>query len=125
MLRVALPDVIALHFIEQKFGEALVDRYVDKKIDRYGKGRGNEPNKEPPLLYADGIDYLEANKGTLELYHLIQELGAPVFSQTLVTFTEDRALKPATFKHFYAQLIQQVPKDKQAEIIKRFETVER
>ena len=125
MLRVALPDAMALHFIEQKFGEALVDRHVDKKIDRYRKERGNEPNKEPPLLYADGIAYLEANKGTLELYHLIQELGAPLFNQTLVTFTENRALKPATFKHFYEQLLQQVPKNKQAEIIKRFETVER
>ena len=125
MLRVALPDAMALHFIEQRFGEVLINQYVDKKIDRYGKGRGNEPNKEPPLLYADGIDYLEANKGTLELYHLIQELGAHVFSQTLVTFTENRALKPATFKNFYAQLIQQVPKDKQADITKRFETVER
>lgn len=125
MLRVALPDAMALHFIKQRFGEMLINQYVDKKIDRYGKGRGNEPNKEPPLLYADGIDYLEANKGTLELYHLIQELGAPVFNQTLVTFTENRALKPATFRHFYEQLLQQVPKNKQAEIIKRFETVER
>lgn len=125
MLRVALPDAIALHFIEQKFGEALVDRHVDKKIDRYGKERGNEPNKEPPLLYADGIDYLEANKGTLELYHLIQVLGAPVFNRTLVTFTENNALKPTIFKHFYEQLIHQVPKDKQADIIEKFETVQR
>ena len=104
MLRVALPDAMALHFIEQRFGEVLINQYVDKKIDRYGKGRGNEPNKEPPLLYADGIDYLEANKGTLELYHLIQELGAHVFSQTLVTFTENRALKPATLRIFMRSL---------------------
>lgn len=125
MLRVALPDAMALHFIKQKFGEALVDQHVDKKIDRYGKGRGNEPNKEPPLLYADGIDYLEANKGTLELYGLIQELGAPLFNQTLVTFIENNALKPATFKHFYQQLIYQLPKEKQASIMEKFETVAR
>ena len=125
MLRIALPDAMALHFIEQKFGGTLVDRHVNKKIDRYGKGRGNEPNKEPPLLYADGIDYLEANKGTLELYGLIQELGAPVFNQTLVTFVENSALKPTTFKQFYEQLIHQVPKDKQSVIMKKFETVQR
>ena len=125
MLRVALPDAIALHFIKQKFGEALVDRHVDKKIDRYGKGRGNEPNKEPPLLYTDGIDYLEANKGTLELYGLIQELGDPLFNQTLVKLAEKNALKPTTFKHLYETLIHQLPKDKQADIVKRFETVER
>ena len=65
------------------------------------------------------------NKGTLELYHLIQELGAPVFNQTLVTFTGNSALKPATFRHFYEQLIEQLPKDKQTDIVKRFETVER
>ena len=125
MLRVALPDAMALHFIEQKFGGALINRYVDKKIDRYGKERGNEPNKEPPLIYADGIDYLEANKGTLELYGLIQELGAPVFSQTLVKLAEKNALNSTTFKHFYEALIHQLPKDKQADIVQRFETVER
>ncbi len=125
MLRVALPDAMALHFIKQKFGEALADQHVDKKIDRYARGRGNEPNKEPPLLYADGIDYLEANKGTLELYGLIQELGAPLFNQTLVTFIENNALKPATFKHFYQQLIYQLPKEKQASIMEKFETVAR
>ncbi|MCY3722937.1 MAG: hypothetical protein OXG97_12015 [Candidatus Poribacteria bacterium] len=125
MLRVALPDAIALHFIKQKFGEALVNQHVDKKIDRYGKGRGNEPNKEPPLLYADGIDYLEANKGTLELYGLIQELGAPLFNQTLVTFTKNSALKPATFRRFYEKLIWKLPKDQRIDITKTFETVER
>ncbi|MYF99731.1 hypothetical protein F4212_11485 [Candidatus Poribacteria bacterium] len=125
MLRVALPDAMALHFIEQYFGEELVNRHVEKKIDRYGKGRGNEPNKEPPLLYADGIDYLEANKGTLELYGLIQELGVPLFNQTLVQLTEENALKSTTFKHLYDALIQQLPKDKQKDAIKRFETVKR
>ena len=124
MLRVAVPDAMALHFIEQKFGEVLVDQHVDKKNYRYGKGRGNEPNKEPPLLYADGIDYLEANKGTLELYRLIQELGAPLFNQTLVAFTENTTPKPATFKGFYRQLIHQLPEDKQADIKMRFERVE-
>ena len=123
MLRVALPDAIALHFIEQKFGEALVDRHVDKKIDRYGKGRGNEPNIEPPLLYADGIDYLEANKGSIELYHLIRELGVFQFNQTLLRWVEDNASKPVTFKSLYEQLIHQLPEDQQTDIREKFETV--
>ena len=125
MLRIALPDAIALRFIEQKFGEALIDRYLDKKVDRYRKGRGNEPNREPPLLYADGVDYLEANKGTLTLYYLIQELGAPLFSQTLIKLAENNTLKPTTFQHFYEQLIPQLPKNKQVDIMKKFETVQR
>lgn len=124
MLRVALPDAMALHFIEQKFGEALVDLYRNKKIDRYGKGRGNEPNKEPPLLYTDGIDYLEANKGTLQLYRMIQELGAPSFNRTLVKFSGDNALQPVTFKQLYEQLIDQLPKDRRTITIQKFETVE-
>ena len=125
MLRVALPDAIALHFIEQKFGAALVERHLDKKVNRYKKGRGNEPNMEPPLFYADGIDYLEANKGTLELYHLIQELGTPSFNQTVTKFAEDNTSKPATFKQLYEQLINQLPKDNQADIMEKFETVQR
>ena len=85
-------------FIKNKFGEQLVDQHLQKKEDRYKKGRGNEPNIEPPLLYADSIDYLEANKGSVELYHLIRELGTFRFNQTLVKWTEDYALKPVTFK---------------------------
>lgn len=56
------------------------------------------------------FQYLEANKDTLELYHLIQLLGVPVFNQSLLTFKESSALKPTTFKQFYEQLIHQVPK---------------
>ena len=68
---------------------------------------------------------MNIDKGTLELYGLIQELGAPLFNQTLVTFTENNALKPATFRYFYQQLIYQLPKEKQASIMKKFETVAR
>ena len=125
MLRVALPDAMAMYFIKNKFGKQLVDQHLQKKEDRYKKGRGNEPNIEPPLLYADSIDYLEANKGSIELYHLIRELGAFRFNQTLVKWTEDNTLKPVTFKHLYERLIRRLPEDLRADIIQKFETVER
>jgi ABC-type transport system involved in multi-copper enzyme maturation permease subunit len=125
MLRLALPDAMAMYFIKNRFGEQLVDQHLEKKEDRYKKGRGNEPNIEPPLLYADSIDYLEANKGSVELYHLIRELGAFRFNQTLVKWTEDNALKPVTFKHLYERLIRRLPEDQRTDVMKRFETVER
>ena len=125
MLGVALPDALAMYFIKNRFGEGLVNQRLKKKEDKYKKGRGNEPNIEPPLLYADGIDYLEANKGSIELYYLIRELGAFRFNQTLVKWTEENALKPVTFKHLYEQLIRHLSKDQEADIRAKFETVER
>ena len=125
MLRVALPDSMAMYFVKNKFGKGLIDRYLGKKEDRYRKGRGNEPNVEPPLLYADGIDYLEANRGSIELYHLIQELGSFRFNQILAEWAEDNVLKSVTFKDLYEQFMHQLPQDQQAEIRKKFETVER
>ena len=124
MLRIALPDAIAMYFIKNKFGKQLVDQHLEKKEDRYKKGRGNEPNIEPPLLYADGIDYLEENKGSIELYHLMWELGSFRFNQILGEWARDNALKPVTFKDLYERFIQQLPEDQRAKIRKKFETVE-
>ncbi|MDE2729754.1 MAG: hypothetical protein OXI19_17140 [Gemmatimonadota bacterium] len=123
MLRVALPDALAMHFIAGKFGKDVVDRRLEKKEDTYKKERGNEPNVEPPLLYADGIDYLEANKGAIELYRLMDELGALPFNRTLAEWVEGNASKPVVFKQLYERFIHQVPEGRQAEIRARFETV--
>jgi ABC-type transport system involved in multi-copper enzyme maturation permease subunit len=99
MLTNALPDALAMKFIQLKFGDEIVQKIINQKESNYKKGRGLEPNSEPSLLYADGADYLEQNKGAIVLYETIQEIGFENFNKIfLQSITENNGMK--TFKDF-------------------------
>lgn len=104
MLRVALPDAIALQYIEQKFGKEVLNQILTKKENAYKKGRGNEPNKEPPLLYADGADYLEANKGSIDLFNISKKSGHQKFNQKLNKWIAENEGKFVRYYDFYRGL---------------------
>ncbi|MEM0931417.1 MAG: hypothetical protein AAGJ12_03050 [Bacteroidota bacterium] len=105
MLRYALPQCIALQIVKEQLGEEAVQHLITKKQGLYFRDRGNEPNQEPPLLYADGIDYLEPNKGTLALYDLSKKLGFEVFNKILLDWTLNRKKGNATFSDLYYWII--------------------
>lgn len=125
MLKVALPEAIALKFIEESLGIEAVNYLIDKKMELYGKEHNNEPNTEPSLLYADGADYLEINKGAIALYKLIGELGKQTFYETLREFGGNETNKQGytTFKAFYEKLLAKLPVEKRQSIITEFEEV--
>ena len=104
MLLLALPEALALHHIKETLGQEVVDLILQKKKDLYNKNRFNEPNQEPSLRYADGTDYLEENKGAIELYHLSKKIGTHTFISTL---NEWMAMsdQPRSFESFYEVLI--------------------
>ncbi|MEM6844700.1 MAG: ABC transporter permease, partial [Bacteroidota bacterium] len=68
MLSVALPETLALQALESKFDREAVQLIIQKKEGFYAKEKNNEPTKEPALIYADGIEYIESGKGTVALY---------------------------------------------------------
>lgn len=123
MLLVAVPEMYALNFIENKFGHEVVEIYFEKKTDRYGKGRGNEPNNEPPLIYDDGADYLATNKGAIELYKLSKTIGLANISSLLNAIRVDKDAKNHVFADLYTSLIKLVPIDKTNEFREAFEKV--
>ncbi|MEM0991745.1 MAG: ABC transporter permease [Bacteroidota bacterium] len=102
MLSIALPEALALHFVEQNFGEEGVASIRESKMKIYNKERFNDPNGEPPLLHADGKDYLEANLGALVLYDWSREMGLEQFSEEIEQLKDQKAL---TFKTFYQSLL--------------------
>lgn len=69
----------------------------------YHKDRTNEPNLEPPLLKADHIDYLEANKGTMALYKLSKTIGEDQFNGSVLSWINDSP-GPLVFKDLYVRL---------------------
>lgn len=101
MLRVALPEALALHFVREQLGPEAVAVLLRKKGDAYGKDRNNEPNQEPALLRADGADYLEANKGAIALYEASQTLGLAGFARRLMDWAGQEPDEPKTFGAFY------------------------
>jgi ABC-2 type transport system permease protein len=124
MLTIALPEAIALQSVQEKFGKEIVDLYLETKYNNYQKGRSNEANIEPPLLYADGSDYLEPNKGVIALYNLSEEIGNDLFNKAIKTYLNANPNRPIVFKAFYQQLLKFVPRNKKVETRKIFEKVE-
>ncbi|MEM9984442.1 MAG: hypothetical protein AAF804_05040, partial [Bacteroidota bacterium] len=104
MLRYALPECLAIQVIQAQYGQEGLDWLLTKKQGLYSRERGNEPNVEPSLLYADGIDYLERNKGTIELYRLSQSMSPGQFNQSIKTWASGLTAKGA-FHDLYATLL--------------------
>ncbi|MEL6637774.1 MAG: hypothetical protein AAFR05_13570 [Bacteroidota bacterium] len=116
MLRLALPEALALLLVQQQLGSEAVELIIEKKQDYYDKNRYNEPNAEPPLLLADGADYLEPNKGAIALYRMIERVGPAVFVQKTrawLALSQDRLV---TFKAYYEYLLRDLSAEAQADL---------
>jgi ABC-2 type transport system permease protein len=122
MLTIALPQAIALQAVKEKFGKEILDSYLETKHNNYEKGRGNEPNTEPPLIYADGSNYLEPNKGVLALFSLSNDIGFKVFNEVINTYIESN--KTIVFKDMYQQLVEVVLEENKESVRIGFEEVE-
>lgn len=122
MLWTALPDALALGFLEQKDGVGPVEFILDKKRRFYGKERGKEPNQEPPLLSADGMDYLEANKGAIALYRLSKAVGHRDFLRFVRAWFDFHQGEPLVFRDFYDYLNERIVLDEAMKGL--FESVE-
>jgi ABC-type transport system involved in multi-copper enzyme maturation permease subunit len=123
MFSVALPEALGLRFVEQSLGPEALSLLLEKKKDKYGKDRNNEPNMEPALLYADGIDYLESNKGAIAMYTLMETIGFDRFQSVFAQWVEKNQRKPHRFKDLYQELSIWVPANKKDEVAKWFTTV--
>jgi hypothetical protein len=123
MLFVALPEAYALYRVKEKFGDGVLKIYLDKKQTRYAKGRGNESNTEPPLLHADGADYLEANKGAMELLNVMQTVGVVTFTECLTSWVQANTSKKPVFKDFYREISKRYPADGKELLAEAFERV--
>ena len=121
MLRIALPEAIGLQFVNEILGKDAMELLIQKKQDKYGKDKNNEPNTEPALVNADGIDYLEANKGAIHLYKLIELIGEESFIETLKAFTKKE--KPMVFNNFYHELLKKIPQNEKTKVKEMFEVI--
>ncbi|MEM9897418.1 MAG: hypothetical protein AAF789_13715 [Bacteroidota bacterium] len=128
MLRKALPEALAVQVIRKEYGEKGVDWLITKKQGLYSRERGTEPNTEPPLVAADGIAYLEENKGTIELYRFSELLGFESFNTSVKNWSRGLDTN-ATFADLYqdlleSEILKQVPLGDMDRLKDAFEKVE-
>ncbi|MEM6736910.1 MAG: hypothetical protein AAF620_12675 [Bacteroidota bacterium] len=124
MLSEALPHALGLQVLQMKLGQEAVESVLQKKQDFYLMEKNNEPNQEPPLLYADGIEYLEANKGVIALQKGIEVYGRDKFYDLLLQWSEDNRGQSVRFSDFYQELLSAIPEEEKEMIKKLFETTE-
>lgn len=122
MLMKALPETFGLQFVKEMLGEEAVELLIEKKMDKYAKDKNNEPNTEPTLLFADGTDYLEVNKGATSLYSLAKVIGFDEFKTVLLSWTAKHSGKSVRFIDFYKEVMNKVPTNKKEELKAIFET---
>lgn len=101
MLKTALPEAFGLLFVRETLGDEAVSMLIESKMDKYAKERNNEPNTEPPLLYADDIEYLEINKGAVYLYRLMLDMQPETFAQYLQKWVDTNRGSYTTFKGLF------------------------
>ena len=123
MLKIALPEALALQVVKVIHGEEAVEEILEKKQSFYSKERGNEPNQEPPLIYADGAEYLEGSKGVIALCELIETMGLETFTATLNDWITSQDGIPSHFKGLYHQLISVLSDDNMKAVKVSFEEV--
>ncbi|MEO9514087.1 MAG: hypothetical protein ABJN84_03140 [Flavobacteriaceae bacterium] len=121
MLIKALSEAIGLQFVKETLGKEAVELLVQKKMDKYAKDKNNEPNTEPVLLYADGAEYLEVNKGAKALYTLSETIGHESFNDYVLKWTKDSNDKHVRFIDLYKTLLAKVPGEEKKEMKSIFE----
>ncbi len=123
MLTVALPEAIGLQVLEKEMGEEALAQVLEKKRDYIGLHQANEPNKQPPLIYSDGADYLEPHKGAIALHELQKTMGKTQFNNLILAFIRESPEEPKVFIHLYQELLKEVPVSEKGKIKQLFEKV--
>jgi len=123
MILTAIPEAYGLALVKEKFGDETLQIYLDKKHERYSKGRGNEANVEPSLVYADNPGYLEENKGATELLNVMYVIGINKFSILFNNWVSENSDKNLVFFNFCKELKAAYPDAKKADLVEAFERV--
>lgn len=123
MLSIALPESIGLQILEKEMGVEALEQTLQKKLDYIGLHQANEPNKEQPLIYSDGADYLEPHKGAIALNQLQKLIGKRKFNAVVLEFIHENPNEPKVFIDLYRRFLSEVPTSEIENVKTLFEAV--
>ncbi|CAM2005551.1 Peptidase-M1 domain-containing protein [Acanthopleuribacter pedis] len=82
-LNETLSQYSALLVMEQKYGRNMIHKFLGLELDRYLRGRAEDPEGELPLAWVESQDYIHYRKGSLVMYALRDYLGAERVNRVL------------------------------------------
>ncbi|MEM9078589.1 MAG: hypothetical protein AAGC43_16230 [Bacteroidota bacterium] len=121
MFLLGLPEALSLQFVEENLGGEAVELLIKKKADKYAKDKNNEPNSEPSLIFSDGTDYMEENKGAIALNRFQEIIGKEKFNAIILDFVNTNPENPKVFINLYEKLIKEIPISEKGMIKELFE----
>ncbi len=89
MILETLSQYSALMVMEQEYGQAHMQRFLNYELDSYLSGRGAEVLEELPLMLVENQGYIHYRKGSLVLYALKDYLGADTVNRILSEFIDE------------------------------------
>ena len=121
----SLSAYVALALFEDKYGPEMVQNHLEKRIDDYITGRGQEANFEPLLYKTDESSYVATDKGAMALFALSEYAGREKLDAIIKIWLDSARqvsnppfLNPLTF---YKLLKSEIPKEKQPLLTDLFE----
>lgn len=91
MLSESFAQYLALMVMEKKYGRDQMEKFLQYELDRYLTGRGHEPEKELPLMYNEGQQYIHYQKGSLAMYALRTYIGEDRLNAVLKAYRDSVA----------------------------------
>jgi aminopeptidase N len=97
MLSESFAQYSAMLVMEQKYGPAMVRKFLKYELDAYLRSRGSEVVEELPLVRVESQGYIHYRKGTLVMYWLKESVGQAVVDRALQRLLQTFAFKPAPY----------------------------
>jgi ABC-2 type transport system permease protein len=86
MLSETFAQYSALMVMEKEYGRDIMRKFLKYEMDKYLRARGEESQKELPLMKAENQGYIHYRKGSVVMYYLKEMIGENAVNQSLQSF---------------------------------------
>jgi ABC-2 type transport system permease protein len=97
MLSETFAQYSSMRVMEEKYGPAMVRKFLKYELDAYLRSRGGEVVEELPLVRVENQGYIHYRKGTLVMYWLKESVGQAAVDRALQRLLRKYAFKPAPY----------------------------
>ncbi len=97
LLSESLSEYSSLMVMEKEYGPERMRRALRYELDGYLRGRGQEPDREMPLMRVEKQRYIHYNKGSLVFYALRDYIGEERLNRALARYVRDFAFRGAPY----------------------------
>jgi len=97
MLSETFAQYSALMVMQEHYGKDKMKQFMRYEMDRYLRGRGQETEKEVPLMYSEKQQYVYYGKGSVIMYALQDYIGEDSLNLALRRFAEDVSYQEAPY----------------------------